>query len=205
MIIPEEYTKIKDNFMRMKGKLDLLKENLSEQETTLEETKAKLESFTKARSVIQIVALNTQRNLEYHLSNLVTTAIWAINPAWPKFVVEISIQRNKTECNLFFEEFGVKQRPKNCSGGGVKDVASFALRIARWSLNKNRATFFLDEPFRNVSPDLQEKTSEMVKMTSEELKLQIIMISHQEDINIASDKTFHVTKEGQISKVEIQP
>lgn len=198
----KEFSEMKEAFVKMSGKLELAREQKGELQLSLERERGRLNNFMEARSIIQGVALSTQRNLEYHISNLVTMAIMAIDSSWPKFVARIEIQRNKTECNLFFSENGIEQRPKDCSGGGVKDVASFALRAAYWSLRKNRRTFILDEPFRNVSPDLQSKTSEMVKMISEELDLQIIMVSHQEEINIAANKTFLVTKIGQISKVE---
>jgi DNA repair exonuclease SbcCD ATPase subunit len=43
----------------------------------------------------------------------------------------------------------------------------------------------------------------MVKMLSDRLGVQIIMVSHQEDINVAADKTFYNSKKGQKSKVEV--
>jgi ABC-type lipoprotein export system ATPase subunit len=42
----------------------------------------------------------------------------------------------------------------------------------------------------------------MLKMVSEKLGVQIIMVSHQEDINIAADKTFLAKKEGKITVLE---
>ena len=43
----------------------------------------------------------------------------------------------------------------------------------------------------------------MVKMVSRRVKLQIIMISHQDDINIAADRTFLNVKKGGKSEVEV--
>jgi len=80
----------------------------------------------------------------------------------------------------------------------MMDVTSFALRVAFWALKKNRPIMVLDEPFPNVSPDLQYKVSEMVKFVSEKLGLQIIMVSHAENINVAANKTFVVSKKGKV-------
>jgi len=175
-------------------------QDLGDQHQYLESRQA---NAWKAHAIIQEVALRTQQNLEFHLSNPVTLALKAVNPEWPEFKARISIRRGKTECDLLFCENGNEQHPMDSSGGGPKDIASFALRIAYWSLKRNRRTFVLDEPFRNVSPDLQEVTSEMVKMISEKLGIQIIMISHQDDINVAADRTFLNVKKGQRSTVEV--
>jgi hypothetical protein len=42
----------------------------------------------------------------------------------------------------------------------------------------------------------------MLKMISERLNVQIIMVSHQEDINIAADKTFLATKVGKLTEIK---
>ena len=202
MEIEQEFKEIKEAFLKMETKKELLSEELYKLEERESHEEERLENLEKSQIIIQEVSLSTQRNLEYHISNLVTTAISSIDPTWPEFVARIEIQRNKTECNLFFREEGVEQRPEECSGGGVKDVASFALKMAQWSLKKNRPVFIEDEPFRNVSPDLQKNISEMVTMMSKELEVQIILVSHQDDVNIAADKTFWVEKEGLISIIK---
>ncbi len=155
----------------------------------------------KALIVVQDVAKETQQRLEFRINKLVTTALAAVFPDPPEFKARFTIRRNQTECDLLFVENGTEQKPSDSSGGGTIDVASFALRIARWSLNKNRSTLILDEPFRNVSPDLQHKVSEMVRMLSDKIGLQIIMVSHASEVDKAADTVFFVDKIGGISNV----
>lgn len=154
-----------------------------------------------ARNIFQIVGSRTQATLEYHISNIVTLALHSVFDNPPSFKVKFEMRRNKTECDLLFEEQGQEYKPIDASGGGVLDVVSFALRIAFWSIRKNRPTLILDEPFRNVSPDLQSKVSEMIKTISDKLHIQILMVSHAEDINQAADKTFVCTKTNNISEL----
>jgi len=199
--VREEFPRAVATLSRDTTERDVLKDqirSLVEKTATL---KQRSTDAKQARIVLQEVAKKTQQNLEYHLSNLVTLALKSINPTWPKFVAEIVVRRNKTECDLLFEEYGERYNPIDGSGGGPLDIASFALRITFWSLRKNRHTFILDEPFKFLSADLQHKASEMIKMISEKMDVQIIMISHQEDINVAADKTFIVKKEGKISSI----
>ena len=166
---------------------------------SLEQT---LSDAEKAREVIQIVAQKTLQNLEYHISNLVTVALSAVFPDPPEFVAKISIRRNQTEVDLLFKEYDQEQKPLDSAGYGAVDVASYALRISFWSLKKTRPVMILDEPFKFVSPDLQSKVSEMVRMISDKLGIQHIMVSHQEDININANKTFLIEKVGKKSTVK---
>jgi len=132
-------------------------------------------------------------NLSYHISNIVTAALKAIPfPDAPEFEAEFVKGRNQVECNLWFVTNGNKSKPIESSGGGALDVTSLALRLTYWSLKKNRPTFILDEPFKYVSVDLQEKCAEMIKMLSERMGVQIIMVSHLPNINITADKEYRV-------------
>ena len=200
---------IKIEFIKANEKLssDIIKHNLllesissyTDKRNALQE---RVECAKQARIVLQEVARSTMSNLEYHLSNLVTLALKSINPEWPEFVAEIAIRRNQMECDLLFEEEGVRYKPTDGAGGGPLDVASFALRCTFWSLRKNRPCLILDEPFRFLSPDLQENAGDMVKMISSSLGIQIIMVSHQEYVNVSADCVYTTEKTGQITHIK---
>jgi len=204
MVDLNEYNQIKDSFIDAKARKKLLEEQLVSLNEDYIYQNNRAEHAEKARLIFQLVAKKTQENLEYHISKLVTTAIAAVFLPEDniKFVVRFEERRNKTECDLLFEEFGQEYKPLEGSGFGAVNIACFALRIAFWSLKKNRYTMIWDEPFRDLSPDLQHKASDMVVMVSNATGLQIIMVSHQEDINISADKSFFVTKKGKVSEVK---
>jgi len=185
--------------VRERDNLTTKLKGLKEQKEELDE---KLRDAEAARTIHQIVAQKTLANLEFHISALTSTALCSVDPSWPEFVARMEIRRNQTEADLLFKEFGVEQSPLESSGHGACDVTSYALRPTLWSLNKTRETFIQDEPFRNVSPDLQYRVSQMIKMVADKLKLQILMVSHADDINVSADRTFYVSKEGKYSLVE---
>ena len=185
---------LKDRLNREKGARDALLASLDEldkEESTLSEHLGNLEM---AREILQRVARDTQNNLQFHISGLVSVAQSSIFPDPYEFVAEFVARRDKTECDLFFSKNGEKFSPFSCCGGGAIDVASFALRLVAWSLNKTMPLILLDEPFKHLSQDLQPKCSKMIKTLSSRLGLQIIMVSHLSNIIDSADRVFLVDK-----------
>jgi len=145
----------------------------------------------KSRLIIQKVAKATQAELEYYISELVTLAFASVFPDPYEFGVAFEEKRGKTECRMRFLRNGHEVNPLSGSGGGPLDIASTTLQFTIWSLNKTRAIIGLDEPFRFLSRDLQPKAGEMLKEVSKKLGLQILMVTHSEDLAACADKTFH--------------
>jgi DNA repair exonuclease SbcCD ATPase subunit len=102
-------------------------------------------------------------------------------------------RRNKTEADLVFMK-GENETDDllNTSGGGTADVASFALRVAVWSIKQTRPIMLIDEAFRFLSLDLQEKASEMIKEIVNRLSIQVIMVSHLPGMVKAADCVINI-------------
>jgi DNA repair exonuclease SbcCD ATPase subunit len=162
-------------------------------------------SAEKARVIMQLVAKETQQQLEYKISELVTLGLSAIFDNPYELVLEYEIKRGKTEANILFKRDGGICRPMLASGGGAVDVAAFGLRVAIWSLKspKSRNTIILDEPFRFLSKQHQERASQLLSEISKKLKLQIIMVTHNQEFIKSADRVFNVSKVNGISKVEV--
>jgi len=155
-----------------------------------------------ARTVIQKVAEETQKVLEFQISNLVSTAIEAIFPNPYRFELRFIQRRNKTEADLIFIKNGNETDDLlNSAGGGVADIASFALRIAFWSIRKTRPFMLLDEPGKFLSRNLQANFSLFIKELSTSLKLQFLMISHIPEVGHSADRVFYCVNEEGVAKV----
>ncbi len=181
----------------------VLVEELSEVSEEHVHVEFELIHHDEARTIIQKSAQITQKNLEEHISNIVTKALKIVflDEAKP-FSVEFVTRRNSTECDLRLIEHGELMDPLDSCGFGEADVVSFALRIAYWSLGSTRNTMVVDEPFRNLDTERKERAAEMVKILSTELGLQIIFVTHIDEMYQYADKSFKVVKnKNGISKV----
>lgn len=158
----------------------------------------------EARVIIQTVAQATQKQLEYHVSEIVSLALAAVFDNPYALRLEFVVRRNKTEADIFFERDGERYKPVDASGGGAVDVAAFALRVAMWSLRRPRSrnTLVLDEPCKFVSADLRPRVGLMMKEISQRLNLQIIMVSHSAELIEAADKYFEVSIQKGVSHVK---
>jgi len=179
---------------QMKGKRDQIQHGIDNAEQFIKEKKKDLRRHEQAREIIREVGLKTQQQLQFHISDITSLALEAVFDNPYKLFTEFIQRRNKTECDLYFERDGNRIDPLSASGGGTVDVASFALRVASWSIQRPRSrnVLILDEPFRYLSSDLLPKASEMLNQISKKLKLQIIMVTHAEELIENADRVFEV-------------
>lgn len=182
---------------KKKGERDLLTRQRKDIKDVLLVLKQDSLDLEEAQIILQIVAKETQEQLKYHITDIVQLAIDACFPNEYIFDINFEIKRGKTEAYIVFKKNGHDIDPLDDSGGGVVDLASFALRIAAWSLGKTDSVIILDEPFRFLSKDLQPQAAEIMKQISEKLKLQFIMVTHNKDIVDCSDRVFEVAKDGE--------
>lgn len=186
-----------------KVRLEMTEETLHEVTEAQKQLNKTLLDTEKARIVVQEVANEIQKNLEYRITNIVSMALASVFNDPYEFKVEFVTRRNQTECDLYFVRGDNMCDPLDSSGGGALDIASLALRMAIWSIKKTRAIQILDEPCKFLSKDMQAKASLMLKELSSKLGIQIIAISHIDDMIEAADRVINITQEKGISKVKV--
>lgn len=180
---------------QLKGKRAFLQKQSKDLEKQKADLNTRLISIEEAQAFIQQVAKETQEQLRYHIEDIVQLALDAVFPGEYDFRVIFEIKRGKTEARLCFLRDNIEIDPLTSAGGGVSDVVAFALRLAVWSLGKTRRLVILDEPFRYLSKDLQPKAGEMLRKLSSRLKLQVVMVTHEEEMIEIADKKFAVKLE----------
>ena len=166
----------------------------------------KLQYLEKAQAFLQKVAQDTQEQLKIHVEDIVQLALDAIFPDKYIFEIQFNTAYGKTTAELVFisKQSGHIVDPMIASGGGVVDVCSFALRLACWTLSRGiDKVIILDEPFRFLSKNLQERAGMLLKELSGKLGIQIILTTHLDALIDAADKTINVRLDKQgVSQIE---
>ena len=190
---------------KIKGQREYIEKEKEDMVAKKAELETRYEKLEAAQVIIQNVATLTQEKLSYHVSELVTLALQTVFPDPYDFVVDFVLKRGKTEADMFFERRDMRADPLTASGGGAVDVAAFALRVSLWSLRhkKSRPVMVLDEPFRFVSVDLQDKASALLKEISDRLGIQFIIVTHEDELKKHADRVFQVSIKKGKSKIQI--
>jgi DNA repair exonuclease SbcCD ATPase subunit len=194
-----------------KGQRDHLQQLISELETKIQRDKKDLIRHERALEIVKQVGLATQKQLEYHLAEQVSLAMEAVFDDPYKLKLNFLEKRGKTEVEILFSRRGMEFPPLGSAGGGTIDIASMALRIAYWSMRRDRKVrplLILDEPFSQLKGEgANRRALAILQEISHRLGLQIIMVSDErvsrEDILANADKVFEVKSKNGVSKLSI--
>ena len=188
---------VRSKLERIKGEKDHIIKTISNNELEIRRRTRELTQYEEARDIVRVVAQITQTQLEYKISELASLPISSIFSQPYKFLAEFVLKRNKVETNLLVEDLdGNRFSPLNANGGGLVDVISFGLRLTMWTIKKPRPRpiIILDEPFRFLSRDLQQKAGELLKELSKRFEIQFIIVSHDTALIECADKVFKIEK-----------
>lgn len=197
-------TEIKDKHTYYQGQRDIIQAGITEKQSRVSILFDRLPSIEEAQALIQQTAKETQETLKYHVTDIVQTALDACFPGQYDFIMEFELKRGRTECRFSLEgDYNIKYNPMDSNGGGVIDIISFALRLSCWSISRTDNLIVLDEPFKFLSSNLRPLASEILKILSVKLGLQIILISHDTIMIENSDKIFEVKQNKGVSEVVV--
>lgn len=203
-----EFEKIEKLFNQSKGAYSQIQKRLGEVTELKTFSEKKLKLIEEAQAFLQKVAQNTQEKLKFQIEDVVNLALESVFPNEYEFKIEFNVSRGKTDAELVFQDKRTGQTidPMEASGGGVIDLTAFALRLSAFALESGTDNvIILDEPFKFISRDLQERAGEILKTLSEKMKLQIIMVTHIPEFIDVADKVFEVKKnDNGISKIIVR-
>jgi len=198
-----EIEKLKSKFIGFKTELKMTLNSLEEREKEFNSLKEYNNDLQKARIIIAEAGKFTQSYLKDYIENMITTALQAVFEENYQFIIDFDIKRNKPEAKISLKIHGEEVDPKDSVGGGILDIASFALRVVLWSIEnpKSNNVLILDESFKFLHGKI-ENAMKMLKDLSKKLDLQFIIVSQIEELSENADKVFLVTHNGVFSEVK---
>lgn len=202
MIGKTDIQNLKSRLEQSLGKREMLQSQLKSANNSLVAAESRNQNSRLARIIVQTVAEETQKKIEYQISNIVSLALVSVFPDPYECKLQFVKRRNKMEADILFLKNENEGKPIEIAGGGTLDVASFALKTAIWAIKPTNNVMILDEPFHFLSRDLQSKCSQMIKMIQEKMKIQFIIVSHIPEITESADRIFNVENIKGVSKVK---
>ena len=197
-----EFLEIENKLNSIKIKKQTCEELLSQRRKRNDEIKQEVETILKSQSILQQVAKEVQSKLSLKIDSIVNLGLATCFADEYHFKLEYVIARGKTEVE--FNLYDIDENPvdpMNQNGGGLIDILVFCLRVAVYSISHTSNIMVFDEPFKYVSKGLREKTAELLHTLSEKLNIQIIEVTHIEELMENSDKQFILKKVNGVSEL----
>ena len=137
-----------------------------------------------AQQVINLSALRVQQVTHVKIANLVTRCLAAIFDDPYSFELHFRQNRGRTEATIKLLKDGFERDdPLSQVGGGVNDVAAFALRLSALVLQRPplRRVMVLDEPFRGLRGKVyRERVRGLLQSLAAELGVQLVVCCDHE-------------------------
>lgn len=193
---------IKEKIHKRNGELDRIKLNLKTLKKEINSKKERMNNAKQAQELVQAYAGEVQNSLKNHIELFCSLALQTVLKEPYKINIDFVKRRGRIEADFWLEIDGKKRIPE-MAGGGVRDLIGMALRFGLWSATGTRNLLLLDEPLVHLKgEEMPKKGVEALKLLSQKLGLQIIMVSHDPELIAGADKIFTVTKSKGVSHVE---
>jgi len=177
-------TAIRKSVDKVKQERALVLRQIKDETAQLEHYKQVYSNAEEGQQLLQTAAQAVQQQAHKKIAAVVTRCLETVFDEPYEFKIHFERKRGRTEARLVFERDGYEIDPITASGGGVIDVAAFALRLACLILNKPRLrkVMLLDEPFKFVSAEYIHNVRHLLEGLSKDFKVQFIIVTHIEGL-----------------------
>lgn len=178
--MPFDINEIRERMETSTRQLTAARKSCQALKTSLDVSKSHQVNVTEATELAQKVAQAVQQQAHNQIAGVVSRCLEAVFPEAYEFIIHFERKRGRTQARLAFVRDGLELDPMDASGGGVVDVASFALRLSCLILHKPplRRIMVMDEPFRFVSEEYRERIRKLLHELSNEMNVQFILVTH---------------------------
>lgn len=159
---------------------------IHQEKQELKSSVAEQQATQEAIDVAQKIAQLIQQTAHQKIARIVTRCLAAVFDHPYEFQIRFERKRGRTEAYLVFVRDGQEIQPK-AVGGGVINVAAFALRLACLVLSRPQGRLLLvcDEPFHFLhSVKYQERVSSLLMTLATEMGVQIILVTGEENFQV---------------------
>ena len=207
MSIKEQFDEISEARGTMRGRLVQLNDELKEKIAKVEQSQLALDVHNEVLDLLTKYASLKEDEIKLKIDKVITKGLRAIFPD-EVFDSQLDFDVKKgqavAEPKLITGE--LKTDIVNADSGGVANVVGFLYQLLVLAQKKPRQKqiIFADEPFKNLSKEYLEATGEFIRMLADRLGMQIVLITHQEELKDIGDVVYRFTKVDNRTKVVLE-
>lgn len=198
--IESSLARMKEAYTKGTGARDLLRTQKGDQEKALVQATEAIATWEQVQLLLTKTSEYAREQLKVRIEETVTAALQAVFGEGLEFRVIIKEFREQAAADWqVISKYGdieVAANPQDARGGGIVDIVSLALRLAMLELARPKVLgpVVLDEPGKMVSKEYAGNLAYFLKQYAAKTGRQVFLITHNEELAAAADKTYRVSK-----------
>jgi len=188
------------------AKRQFLTQNVKERSVLILRLEKEYKDVEEAQKIIEVAAKRIFKRILISFEDLVSESISNVMGKEYNFHIDFKKKHGNASAEIYLEDQdGNVHDAIDGVGGGVVDIESISLRISMWAVSQKniRPIFILDEPFKNLSSRYRPGMCEVLRNLADKLKIQFVIVTHEDELIGIADKVFNVTAEDGVSIVTV--
>ena len=201
--IGRELLQLRSSFDQKLGEARALRRQQHEVEAELEGLEENIQNLQKVGAIIQKLTTDVQENFLKVIETLISDGLFAVFGTQIQFKITPTTRNSQVTLDFkLINENGTETDIVDARGGGLLAVCGVLFRLLMVRLLKGRVrqVVVLDEALAMLSSEYRQQAGELLAKLTKELDIQIILVSHQTEINEYADTQNHlVAKNGAVT------
>lgn len=186
----------REKYLIAKGQENQIQESIKNREKKIKELEKEQDHLRKVDILLKQASEYARSQIKEQLEYLVTASLQAVFQKELSFYIELFESHNSPAASFLIEETIEDQKvyydPLESRGGGLVDMISIILRIAflYFLEPKMYGPLLMDEPAKHLSDEYVHDFADFLKSLSEDLDLQILLVTHNDHFSFMGDKIY---------------
>jgi DNA repair exonuclease SbcCD ATPase subunit len=192
---PLHLNQLQDRVKSVSYQIEANKKVLEKARKELEECNDTINSLNLAGQLLKTIGEQQREKTIATFERVVTLALKEIFDSEYNFKIEVTADK-RVSTKFKLTKGDMELDLIDAVGGGVVNVVSFVLKVLILASvrPKRQQIMFLDEQFNNVSADYRPRVANLLKSFSEQLGIQFVLITHQQEFTDAADVVYNLSR-----------
>ena len=178
----DSITKVRNELITKCVELEAVEAELRITRASIMELKEQKEAWKEAQTLIQSIVSVVQNRVYKRLCTVATKCLQVLFGKNYRLSIKFEQKRGKTEARMCIMQGDMELDPMEASGGGLTEIASFAIRLAVLELkrkNKQQPQLIvLDEPFCFLAENKIPTMMKLIHQLAVTMNFQFVIVSH---------------------------
>jgi DNA repair exonuclease SbcCD ATPase subunit len=204
-ILKKDLKLLRENLLGKRAERNILNNEINHKKTTIELKNSIVEKNDKILVLYRNSSLYAKEKIRNNIESLTSNALDVIYGGSNKFKIDIVEKRSRHEAEFYLDDGFVNTRIKKPflnKGGGVVTMIALALQLSIIETAGIDGIICLDEISKMVDAVAINNLAEFLLEYTDHFNKQIVLITHQDQLESAGSLIYNVTKEDGISRCE---